>query len=244
MFLSLFILIRIFFRNTNNYYPRIFLFLSFNWFKSLFALITRAEITHLWLVLPAIGNSLLCLGFFVKTTMGFLFWKENILFGNPVWASWSGKTSYIVQRYCGQKKCQVSLTFSVGGLDGSLPQIFSYLQNWGIPSALSDLTLALFSLLSTMEFRTKNGFPDQEAQRSFTRGKRIETQKRNDYACKKNDNRARYEGWTKPFPTLPQTGSVRGMRKLYYGSKCLLVRCGDYIYNVSSEPHIYYQTTF
>ena len=73
MFLSLFILIRIFFRNTNNYYPRIFLFLSFNWFKSLSALITRTEITHLWLVLPAIGNSLLCLGFFVKTTMGFLF---------------------------------------------------------------------------------------------------------------------------------------------------------------------------
>lgn len=55
-----------------------------------------------------------------------------------------------------------------------------------------------------MEFRTKNGFPDQEAQRSFTRGKRIETQKRNDYASKKNDNRARYGGWTKPFPKLPQ----------------------------------------
>lgn len=84
----------------------------------------------------------------------------------------------------------------------------------------------------------------REAARLQTKGKRIETQKRNDYACKKNDNRARYEGWTKPFPTLPQTGSVRGMRKLYYGSKCLLVRCGDYIYNVSSEPHIYYQTTF
>ena len=40
--------------------------------------------------------------------------------------------------------------------------------------------------------------------KGFTRGKRIDTQKRNDYACKKNDNRARYEGWTKPFPKLPQ----------------------------------------
>ena len=46
------------------------------------------------------------------------------------------------------------------------------------------------------------------------------------------------------FPNFHKTGSVRGMKKLYYGSKCLLVRCGDYIYNVSSEPHIYYQATF
>ena len=46
------------------------------------------------------------------------------------------------------------------------------------------------------------------------------------------------------FPNFHKTGSVWGMKKLYYGSKCLLVRCGDYIYNVSSEPHIYYQATF
>ncbi|WP_279096675.1 hypothetical protein [Bacteroides acidifaciens] len=46
------------------------------------------------------------------------------------------------------------------------------------------------------------------------------------------------------FPHFHKTGSVRGMRKLYYDSKCLLVRCGDYIYNVSSEPYIYYQATF
>ena len=124
------------------------------------------------------------------------------VFSTTIWTSWS--KLFIVQRYCGQEKCQVALAFSAGGLDGSLPQIFSFLQNWGIPSVLSDCTLALFSLLSTMEFRTKNGFPDQEAQRSFTRGKRIETQKWIDYACKKNDNRARYEGWTKPFSTLPQ----------------------------------------
>jgi len=42
----------------------------------------------------------------------------------------------------GNFKCRHGL--SVGGLDGSLPQIFSSLQNLGIPSALSDLTLALF----------------------------------------------------------------------------------------------------
>lgn len=46
------------------------------------------------------------------------------------------------------------------------------------------------------------------------------------------------------FPNFHKTGSVRGMRKLYYGSKYLLVHCGNYIYNVSSEAQIYYQATF
>lgn len=29
------------------------------------------------------------------------------------------------------------------------------------------------------------------------------------------------------------------MKKLYYGKDALLVKCGNYIYNVSSEPSIY-----
>ena len=45
------------------------------------------------------------------------------------------------------------------------------------------------------------------------------------------------------FPNFHKTGSVRGMKKLYYGADCLLVRCGDYIYNVSTEPQIYNQAT-
>ena len=45
------------------------------------------------------------------------------------------------------------------------------------------------------------------------------------------------------FPNFHRTGSIRGMKKLYYGADCLLVRCGNYIYNVSSEPQIYNQTT-
>lgn len=44
-------------------------------------------------------------------------------------------------------------------------------------------------------------------------------------------------------PNFHKTGSVRGMKKLYYGQHCLLVRCGDYIYNVSPEPQIYNQAT-
>lgn len=42
------------------------------------------------------------------------------------------------------------------------------------------------------------------------------------------------------FPNFHRTGSIAGMKKLYYGEDALLVRCGSWIYNVTSEPEIYY----
>lgn len=46
------------------------------------------------------------------------------------------------------------------------------------------------------------------------------------------------------FQNFHFTGSVAGMKKLYYGKQALLVRCGDFIYNVSSEPGIYYNLAY
>lgn len=42
------------------------------------------------------------------------------------------------------------------------------------------------------------------------------------------------------FPNFHASGSIAGMKKKYYGKEALLVRCGSYIYNVSSQPGIYY----
>lgn len=42
------------------------------------------------------------------------------------------------------------------------------------------------------------------------------------------------------FPNFHKSGSISGMKRLYYGKNALLVRCGSWIYNVSSEPEIYY----
>jgi hypothetical protein len=42
------------------------------------------------------------------------------------------------------------------------------------------------------------------------------------------------------FPNFHVSGSVAGMKKLYYGEDCLLVRCGSFIYNVDSAPEIYW----
>jgi hypothetical protein len=41
------------------------------------------------------------------------------------------------------------------------------------------------------------------------------------------------------FTNFHKSGSVRGMKKLFYGKDALLVQCGSYIYNVSSCPEIY-----
>lgn len=44
----------------------------------------------------------------------------------------------------------------------------------------------------------------------------------------------------KAFPNFHKSGSIAGMKKLYYGENALLVQCGSYIYNVSRRPEIYY----
>ncbi len=41
------------------------------------------------------------------------------------------------------------------------------------------------------------------------------------------------------FPNFDKSGNVMGMKNLYYGLDAKLVRCGNYIYNVTSSPEIY-----
>ena len=42
------------------------------------------------------------------------------------------------------------------------------------------------------------------------------------------------------YPSFSRTGSISGMKAKYYGKDALLVRCGSYIYNVTSNPEIYH----
>jgi hypothetical protein len=37
------------------------------------------------------------------------------------------------------------------------------------------------------------------------------------------------------FPNFHKSGSIKGMKKLYYGKDAMLVRCGNYIYNVNEN---------
>ena len=37
------------------------------------------------------------------------------------------------------------------------------------------------------------------------------------------------------YPNFHKSGSIKGMKKLYYGENALLVRCGEWIYKVPQE---------
>jgi len=43
------------------------------------------------------------------------------------------------------------------------------------------------------------------------------------------------------FPNFSASGSIKGMKKLYYGSDALLIKSGSYIYNVTAEVYNYYK---
>ena len=42
------------------------------------------------------------------------------------------------------------------------------------------------------------------------------------------------------FPNFHKSGSIAGMKSLYYGKNALLIRCGSLIFYVSCEREIYY----
>lgn len=43
------------------------------------------------------------------------------------------------------------------------------------------------------------------------------------------------------FPNFSATGNIKGMKQQYYGKNALLVKCGNYIYNVTRKRKIYYE---
>ncbi len=49
------------------------------------------------------------------------------------------------------------------------------------------------------------------------------------------------KSWHQQFPQFSQVRKHQWNEKTYYGRDALLVRCGGYIYNVSSAPEIYYE---
>ena len=50
----------------------------------------------------------------------------------------------------------------------------------------------------------------------------------------------KYYRLVKDLPNFHKSGSVAGMKKLYDGVNSLLVKCGNYIYNVTNRPSVYY----
>lgn len=85
-------------------------------------------------------------------------------------------------------------------------------------------TVKMFSVRNTLVFGSKEQLKGEVI---FMRMKTV---------CIKDKARLRLSS----FPNFSVTGSIRGMRERFYGKDALLVRCGSWIYNVSSQPGIYY----
>ena len=51
---------------------------------------------------------------------------------------------------------------------------------------------------------------------------------------------SRYQSLVKGLPNFHKSGSTKGMKEKHYGKGALLVRCGQFIYNVTANPKIYY----
>lgn len=46
----------------------------------------------------------------------------------------------------------------------------------------------------------------------------------------------KFHGLVADCPNFHRSGSIRGMRKQFYGANATLVRCGQWIYNISGSP--------
>jgi len=61
---------------------------------------------------------------------------------------------------------------------------------------------------------------------------------------KRLSTKSSYQLHEMDFGNFHYTGSVKGMKAKYYGLNALLVRQGQYIYNVSSQPDIYHEIAY
>ncbi len=53
---------------------------------------------------------------------------------------------------------------------------------------------------------------------------------------------SRYQNLVRGFPNFHKSGSTKEMKERYYGRGALLVRCGQFVYNVTGDPKIYFET--
>lgn len=53
---------------------------------------------------------------------------------------------------------------------------------------------------------------------------------------------SRYQNLVTGFPNFHKSGSTKGMKEQVYGRGALLVRCGQFIYNVTGNPKIYHES--
>jgi hypothetical protein len=152
-----------------------------------------------------------------------------------------------VRSYCVREERQVTLRLWSASALVSLHIFFSFnSEKMGIPRLPLTTHLPYPPLWPQLWDCTKNGQPCRRSSKSFKQKGEKLTQTLKHQRTMRVKRMKVAEGRRLnigQFPNFHRSGSIRGMKKLYYGENCLLVRCGNYIYNVTSEPSIYNQAT-
>ena len=156
---------------------------------------------------------------------------------------------FSLQSYCpGEWSSTAMLTGR--GLNDSFPQI----KDLGI--SLTPLSVSLpYRPHSAVFWCTKNLFPASGAERLQKEGRKkrlcerrgniftmlsvsffnevknkLNIQTLNDMRTRRLSKEQGKQGNISRFPNFHKSGSIKGMKRIYYGMDALLVRCGDYIY--------------
>ena len=148
-----------------------------------------------------------------------------------------------VLRTGGNAKCR--LCFRREGLTAAFRKFPRALETWVFrPRSLAS-HLSYPSLVRSDGDSQKKAFPAMKPQEASQKGKELNfklSRHRTMRVRRMTIEQGRRVGIGR-FPNFHRTGSIKGMKRLYYGKDCLMVRCGSYVYNVSAEPQIYYQAS-
>lgn len=80
--------------------------------------------------------------------------------------------------------------------------------------------------------------------KKYARGGDVEYVKGKNYPVKNISTKEAEKLKLSEFPNFHKTGSISGMKKQYYGKDALLIRSGNYIYNVTSKPELYFTEAY
>ena len=133
-----------------------------------------------------------------------------------------------MRSYCGREQRQEPLRFPAMTAPVSL-HIFIVPQKMGIPVTVSPTPLPYTPSCPQWSLARKTVLPTGKLIGASQKGKgstfRNSQIIRNYMRVKKMTIEEGQRVGISRFPNFHKTGSVRGMKKLYYGADCLLVRC-------------------
>ena len=175
------------------------------------------------------GNGLRDIGLFVCKSRLSLRKDKNLLFLTIIWTSWSRRFIRAKVLWTGETLSDANAFVRRAWRQPSTNFLVSQKLGYSVCALWTHTCLILLLVRSDYPAR-KTVLPTTKLKGALQKGKELKLKKMIMRVRKMTIEQGRRAELNR-FPNFHKTGSVRGMKRLYYGNKCLLVRCGDYIYN-------------